>query len=327
MDPQPPDDADSSPESSTPAGAELGQVLKRWREENNRSQSVVARKLGTRQPTVSRWESGTSLPTTEVIRALWRLRNREAEPATGDTQLTEALALHRRAETERNRAPVPVAAVPTAPVPQAEVAEAPEAGAGRRRTAAARSLLAVCGLAALLIGLVFLAQHFAGSTPSGGTGPAPAAGAEAGTGAGARAGAGAGPVTALATPVAAAKPSPPVACRGDSCTSVEPEGSVCAGDAVTPYTGRRYGVLVELRYSPACQAAWAKMRGASPGDRIMLTLRHDEENAQEYRQRDGKDAHTPMAHVVDLSAVRACAIVEGRGTVCATRPASPTTRP
>ncbi|MGW0951628.1 hypothetical protein [Streptomyces sp. NPDC002545] len=58
----------------------------------------------------------------------------------------------------------------------------------------------------------------------------------------------------------------------------------------------------------------------------MLTVEHDEENSREYRQQTGKTAHTPMAHVDDLTGVRARAVVDGRGTICAPQAASATPR-
>ncbi|WP_406310718.1 DUF2690 domain-containing protein [Streptomyces sp. NBC_00623] len=33
----------------------------------------------------------------------------------------------------------------------------------------------------------------------------------------------------------------------------------------------QYGATVELRHSPHCWAAWAKMSRTSPGDRILIT--------------------------------------------------------
>ncbi|MFJ2716511.1 DUF2690 domain-containing protein [Streptomyces sp. NPDC087437] len=298
MDTQPRNDAASGQEPSTPAGVELGQTLKRWREESNRSQSSVARKLGTRQPTVSRWESGTTVPTVEVIRELWRIRTQPTGTPSSDTELDRALDLHRYAETERGRGPKP----PPPPTPPPATAAAPSpapAHAVPRQAGRKRTPLTVLAAAGVVVALVatFLTWHFTDSTQKAGGTNRPSASAPP-------------------------RPAPPATCSGASCTSVEPTTTVCAQDAATTYTGRGYGVLVELRYSPRCRSAWARMRGTSPGDRIMLTVEHDEEKSQEYRQQTGKTAHTPMAHVDELTSVRACAIVDGRGTICATKAAS-----
>jgi len=118
--------------------------------------------------------------------------------------------------------------------------------------------------------------------------------------------------------------SPLTTCHSDSCASVEPKGTVCSLDAITAYTGRKFGVTVELRYSPRCGAAWAKMSNTSPDDRVIITPKHG--NSEEYRQQYGHDAHTRMIPVTRPEDARACAKIQDRGTVCATTSAlsSPT---
>ncbi|MFF8994074.1 DUF2690 domain-containing protein [Streptomyces sp. NPDC014983] len=118
--------------------------------------------------------------------------------------------------------------------------------------------------------------------------------------------------------------SPLTTCHGDSCASVEPKGTVCSLDAITAYTGRKFGATVELRYSPRCDAAWAKMSNTSPDDRVIITPKRG--NSEEYRQQYGHDAHTRMVPVTRPEDARACAKIQDRGTVCATTSAlsSPT---
>lgn len=76
-----------------------------------------------------------------------------------------------------------------------------------------------------------------------------------------------------------------------------------------------------LRYSPSCHAAWAKMSGGSPGDRVQVfgTLPEQEE----YRQQSGHDAHSKMVRAARPADARACAVVDDRGTVCAAPPETP----
>ncbi|MFF5405322.1 DUF2690 domain-containing protein [Streptomyces misionensis] len=118
-----------------------------------------------------------------------------------------------------------------------------------------------------------------------------------------------------------ARVSPTASCDGDGCLGVDPATTVCQNDAGTALSGRDFGVLVELRYSPRCHAAWAKMSGSSEGDWIQVFGRH--QDREEYRQQYGADAHTAMVGVRDAGQARACALVASRGTVCATTPASP----
>ncbi|MFI1294146.1 DUF2690 domain-containing protein [Streptomyces sp. NPDC020792] len=294
MDTQPRDNADSGQEPPTSAGIELGQTLKRWREESNRSQNAVAKKLGARQPTVSRWESGATLPAIEAIQSLWRIRTQATETPPSDAELDRALELHQRAETERGRFPKQ-SAPPASPTTTASAVLPAPAETGRKRTVL--TILTTSGVVVALVVAFLVWQHVAGSTQAGGA-------------------------DQPSTSAASTRHAPPATCSGASCTSVEPTTTVCAQDATTAYTGRSYGVHVELRYSRRCHAAWAKMSGTSPGDRITLAVGNDDENSQEYRQQTGHDAHTRMIHVDDMSGVRACAIVEGRGTVCATTKAA-----
>ncbi len=94
---------------------------------------------------------------------------------------------------------------------------------------------------------------------------------------------------------------------------------MCSKDAITAYTGHDYGARVELRYSAHCHAVWAKMSGTAAGDRVMVHPKQG--NAEEYRQRYGNDAHTRMIPATTPDDARACALIDGRGTVCATHPA------
>lgn len=117
--------------------------------------------------------------------------------------------------------------------------------------------------------------------------------------------------------------APTTTCAGATCASLEPAATVCSQDAVTAYIGRKYGATVELRYSPHCRAAWAKMSNTSPGDRILIT--HKKGNTEEYRQRSGLDAHTRMVPVIRPEDAQACAHIQDRGTVCATTSVTATT--
>ena len=72
-----------------------------------------------------------------------------------------------------------------------------------------------------------------------------------------------------------------------------------------------------LRYSPRCEAAWAKMSNTSPEDRVIITPKRGD--SEEYRQQTGHDAHTRMVPVTRPEDARACAKIQDR--VCATTPA------
>nr|WSX47783.1 DUF2690 domain-containing protein [Streptomyces sp. NBC_00974] len=283
MDAQQNADASSDQQPVGSPRDQLAQLLKSWREANNRSQSWVAKQLHTNQPTVSRWESGTTLPAPETIRAFWQICAKPAQSKVSEQELDQALALHQRAVEERahlpKQTPPPTGGTPHPDRPSPQ----PQAKKGRL-------LLTVVGAVALLAAAAWAGVEYSGSTAKD---------------------------AASAPSLAATRPPASTAtCDGDSCASLEPATTTCAKDAATTHTGYDYGVRVELRYSAPCHAAWAKMSGTAAGDRVMVTPKQGD--AQEYRQQYGHDAHTRMVPALSPDDARACAIVDGRGTVCAT---------
>ncbi|MFF3087602.1 DUF2690 domain-containing protein [Streptomyces nojiriensis] len=268
-----------------PARVQLAQLLKGWREASNRSQSWVAKQLHTNQPTVSRWESGSTLPAPETIRAFWQICAKPAKSAVSAPELDQALTFHQRAMEERAHVPkqTPPATGET-PLPEQPSPQPPN------RKGQLVALTAV-GVVALLAAAAWAGVQYSNSAPENtASSPAPS--------------------------MAAARSTPTAACDSDACASLEPATTACAQDATTVQTGHGYGIRVELRYSTLCRAAWAKMSGTAAGDRVMITPKQG--NAQEYRQQYGHDAHTRMVAALTPGDAQACAIVEGRGTVCAT---------
>ncbi|MCX4760293.1 YjfA family protein [Streptomyces sp. NBC_01275] len=70
----------------------------------------------------------------------------------------------------------------------------------------------------------------------------------------------AGAGTAVAAPASAA---PTASCYGSTCEGKDPS-VYCADDATSPVGGIWLGqAYVELRYSPSCRAAWARISHAS----------------------------------------------------------------
>src|SRR6266568_3676206 len=70
--------------------------------------------------------------------------------------------------------------------------------------------------------------------------------------------------------LAATPPANAVGCYGGSCTGQSPTSEGCATGAYTIDSFRYYGpiaslngALLELRYSPACYAAWARVTGGN----------------------------------------------------------------
>ncbi|MFK0203444.1 DUF2690 domain-containing protein [Streptomyces lavendulae] len=281
MDTQPHSGVQGSKPTSAPA-KELGQMLKQWRLSCGWKQSLLGKKVNASQTTVSRWEKGAPLPSIAAINAVWQ------ECAQGNPKLTteqrdQALALHERAVAE-----------------QAESTEQSrrQRGAGEpdERTRRTRKWLAVLGAVAILGVGAAVWMISDDESPAAKKSP-----------------------SVSASPIEAGPSVAPTAtCTAASCASLEPATTVCTRDAVTAHTGREYGALIELRYSPGCKAAWAKMSNTTQGDRVMITPKDGK--AEEYRQQYGHDAHTRMVPASRPEDVRACAVIQDRGTICATTP-------
>ncbi|MFM9368571.1 DUF2690 domain-containing protein [Streptomyces sp. Da 82-17] len=128
--------------------------------------------------------------------------------------------------------------------------------------------------------------------------------------------------TPSATPTVqeSASTQPPAECRGASCYGIDAKYAICQDDAETYYAGRAHGVLVELRFSPVCRAAWAKMSGTSQGDVVRVT--NNAGRSRHYTQQWGRDAHTTMVEAVSPDDAKACARTP-RGEVCATKAVTP----
>ncbi|MFC5665141.1 DUF2690 domain-containing protein [Kitasatospora misakiensis] len=316
------------------ARTELARTLREWRARaGDVPQKTVARRLNIAQTTVSRYESpdGRHPAPEAAVRALWSCYRLAEE------DLALALALRARVDgelragaggdgagadgTAADGAGADGAAVDGKEadgdasvvdvVPAAGPLPAPARERGRHRVAWAAGIVAA--LAGVAAGGLLVHQLLGPTAAdrSDDARPVPAQAPPAVTA-----------TAADATATAAAS------CRAVGCLHVEPNTTVCQRDAVTTAQGRDFGVLVELRFSPGCQAAWARMSGSSPGDRVQVFGREGTPpDQEEYRQQTGRTAHTQMVRSAGPADARACAIVDARGTVCATEVPTPPAAP
>ncbi|MEV6533220.1 DUF2690 domain-containing protein [Streptomyces sp. NPDC051639] len=118
-------------------------------------------------------------------------------------------------------------------------------------------------------------------------------------------------------------------CFEDSCTGKDPKQAHCA-DAWTAALGRTHGVYVELRYSDACKAAWARISWGRTGDiaevvAVSGARRHD-------RVHYDTDVYSPMVAADTPSDAKACTTLtsgahdctDPGGTIHLTEPPEPT---
>ncbi|WP_079053841.1 DUF2690 domain-containing protein [Streptomyces graminilatus] len=114
------------------------------------------------------------------------------------------------------------------------------------------------------------------------------------------------PSAAPSTP-AAVNPDLPVGvkCSGAACTGKDPENMGCGGELAQTANSVTVGTtLVEVRYSKTCQAAWARITRAAPGDQVDVTASGAAK--QTGTVDTDTDAYTPMVAVKDAGDATAC---------------------
>lgn len=124
---------------------------------------------------------------------------------------------------------------------------------------------------------------------------------------------------AATTPSPTPSPSAPglpagVECSGSTCAGGDPEEMGCGGEHVRTLSSATVGTsVIEVRYSKACAAAWARITKAVPGDVVEIT-------AGEAGQKSTVDAtaaaYTPMVAVKRIADVEACATLASGAQGC-----------
>ncbi|MCF3964259.1 DUF2690 domain-containing protein, partial [Streptomyces fuscigenes] len=105
-------------------------------------------------------------------------------------------------------------------------------------------------------------------------------------------------------------------CAPGACAGRDPEDMGCAsGRATTLATGAVGGAFVEVRYSAACDAAWARVTGSAPGGTLVITP-GGSPVAADTGPRTG--AYTPMVAAPDPHGLRACLVLTDGEEGCAT---------
>ncbi|WP_370127858.1 helix-turn-helix domain-containing protein [Streptacidiphilus sp. EB103A] len=113
----------------------------------------------------------------------------------------------------------------------------------------------------------------------------------------------AGAVGGTASATNAVEPLSAPDCRAAGCAARDPQAERCGADARTIAMTAIAGAYIYVRYSPACQSAWARMTDAAAGDTIQIL---DPAHAQSYRIRYGLDGFSPMIDASHGDWVRAC---------------------
>ncbi|MGY1498117.1 DUF2690 domain-containing protein [Streptomyces sp. QTS52] len=103
-----------------------------------------------------------------------------------------------------------------------------------------------------------------------------------------------------------------VKCSGAACTGKDPENMGCGGQLAQTANSVTVGTtLVEVRYSKTCQAAWARITQAAPGDQVDVTASGAAK--QTGAVDTDTDAYTPMVAVKDAGDATACVTLKATG--------------
>ncbi|KOV13965.1 hypothetical protein ADK60_28885 [Streptomyces sp. XY431] len=103
-------------------------------------------------------------------------------------------------------------------------------------------------------------------------------------------------------PAVPANPAPAVpACQALGCAHKDPKAAGCGGDARTLLTTNIGKVVIYLRYSQKCQAAWAAITEGQPGDQATITTSGGESETALIHW--GYDNYSQMVNAGDPSAV------------------------
>ncbi|MGW7381447.1 DUF2690 domain-containing protein [Streptomyces sp. NPDC054794] len=101
-------------------------------------------------------------------------------------------------------------------------------------------------------------------------------------------------------PLASKAETAAAGCRSTACEGLDPDRERCDDDRVTVHRLRAYGQVLELLYSPACQASWAEARTVGATARLRIATRSGDEK------------------VAPAGAVRTAMIAGGPGAATAT---------
>jgi hypothetical protein len=97
-----------------------------------------------------------------------------------------------------------------------------------------------------------------------------------------------------------------VKCSGADCTGKDAESMGCSGNLVTTTERATVGtVVVEVRYSETCGAAWGRITQAGQGDAVQVTVGANEQSGSITETGD-TIAYTPMVGVKDAGEATAC---------------------
>ncbi|NUR61111.1 MAG: DUF2690 domain-containing protein [Catenulispora sp.] len=103
-------------------------------------------------------------------------------------------------------------------------------------------------------------------------------------------------------PTTASAASP--GCKRSGCLGKDPGATGCANDGKTLITANDGKVTLYIRYSPRCEAAWAKLTEGAPNDTATITTNSGQ--SQTALIHWGYDAYSPMVDAGNDVTLKVC---------------------
>ncbi|MEU4177813.1 DUF2690 domain-containing protein [Streptomyces sp. NPDC026589] len=100
-------------------------------------------------------------------------------------------------------------------------------------------------------------------------------------------------------------------CTGFECRNKDAQGMECHIGVWTAAAEKVDGIHLELRYSPRCGAAWARITEGRVGDTARVEGRNDHSAARAITY--DRDTYSPMVEAPYPAAVRACVVIKDGG--------------
>ncbi|MGW1292448.1 helix-turn-helix domain-containing protein [Streptomyces sp. NPDC002533] len=100
-------------------------------------------------------------------------------------------------------------------------------------------------------------------------------------------------------------------CTGFECRNKDAQGMECHFGVWTAAAEKVDGIHLELRYSPRCGAAWARITEGRIGDTARVEGQHDHSAASAITY--DRDTYSPMVEAPYPAAARACVVIKDGG--------------
>ncbi|MFI1866336.1 helix-turn-helix domain-containing protein [Streptomyces jumonjinensis] len=111
---------------------------------------------------------------------------------------------------------------------------------------------------------------------------------------------------------ASSAPAVKTKCTGEECVGGDPQAMGCGGELAETVSSAKLGTArVEVRYSKACGAAWARLTDAAPGDAVAISV--GGKGVQNGLVKAESEAYTMMTAVPEGAMAEACATAKATG--------------